>query len=598
MNIPTQILEIYETNNFSNIKLRVDKLKLWDWVLEHCDPVLIDNGKDIEKFISAVNKNNIICENGKQRKLVNSKEGRVFKFCSASYAECQCRKEFMELPENKLLRKQAAEKQHNTLVTRYGENFGKQRAEKAKGTFQNKYGVDNPAKSELIKIQVKKQFDETYGGHPMTIGAIKEKHQSTMQERYGVKFAQQSPKIKKKTQSTVKLGKENNKDYYKNINEKRSATCQTLFGVDNAAKSTVIQKQIKETNLQKRGTSHWKQEHFAPGVYDILADKNKFIDLITYFSVKDVCNLLNVCNTLIYRYHDNYDLEILTRTASQFEDEIYNFLEDHQITSIRRSRKIIKPQELDLYIPDFKLAIEHNGLFWHSEWGAKTPKNYHKIKTDLCKKQGVELVHIFSDEWIHKTDICKSVILSKVGKAEHKLFARNCTIEEIANKDLRQFLDSNHLQGFAPASTAIVLKNNNEIVLAMTFGKPRYNKNIQFEMIRLTSKLNTNVIGGTQKLWAYFIKKYAPASVVSYCDRRWFTGDIYSKLHFVKNADAVPTYWYTNYKERFHRSKFQKHKLIKMGYDKNKTENEIVQNDLNLDKIWDCGQDTWIWRKI
>ena len=251
-----------------------------------------------------------------------------------------------------------------------------------------------------------------------------------------------------------------------------------------------------------------------------------------------------------------------------------------------------------------KLALEFDGLYWHSETAGKD-KNYHISKTQKCEEQGLQLIHIFEDEWISKKDICKSIIGSYLNLTTSKISARKCSIQEISNKEIRSFLETNHLQGYVNASKNIVLIYNDEIVAGMTFGKPRYNKQIEWELLRLVTKCDTHIIGGTQKLWRYFQKTYQPQSVVSYCDRRWFTGKIYETLGFTKKVNAKPTYWYTDYDMRFHRSKFTKKLSVKMASKlghpidelNNLTERQITKDILGLNRIWDCGQDSWIWYK-
>jgi len=59
-----------------------------------------------------------------------------------------------------------------------------------------------------------------------------------------------------------------------------------------------------------------------------------------------------------------------------------------------------KNKEVGIYLPEYKIGIEFNGLYWHSELYKE--KNYHLNKTEECEKQGVELIHIFEDERIYK----------------------------------------------------------------------------------------------------------------------------------------------------------------------------------------------------
>lgn len=77
------------------------------------------------------------------------------------------------------------------------------------------------------------------------------------------------------------------------------------------------------------------------------------------------------------------------------ELEVAEIFSDFEV--IQSSRKIIPPYEIDIYIPELKLAIEFNGDYWHSIHFK--PKYYHITKTLLAKQKGINLIHIFDSEW-------------------------------------------------------------------------------------------------------------------------------------------------------------------------------------------------------
>lgn len=95
---------------------------------------------------------------------------------------------------------------------------------------------------------------------------------------------------------------------------------------------------------------------------------------------------------------------------------------------VENSKSIISPQELDIYLPDYKLAIEYNGLYWHSEQ-AGLDKNYHIDKTMTCEEKGIRLIHVFSDDWEFKKEIVKSRLRSILGFNSNRIGARKCTIK-------------------------------------------------------------------------------------------------------------------------------------------------------------------------
>ena len=169
---------------------------------------------------------------------------------------------------------------------------------------------------------------------------------------------------------------------------------------------------------------------------------------------------------------------------SYCEKEVIEFVKSiYNGVIINNNRKIIAPYELDIYLPEKKLAIEFDGLFWHNDKSGKD-KNYHLDKTEKCEKQGIQLIHIFEDEWIEKQIIVKSIIKSKIGIYDKKIYARKCQIKEIAIKDKNDFLRMNHLQGEDHSQIKLGLFYENELVSVMTFGKPRFNKKYDFEYMK------------------------------------------------------------------------------------------------------------------
>ena len=261
------------------------------------------------------------------------------------------------------------------------------------------------------------------------------------------------------------------------------------------------------------------------------------------------------------------------------------------------NRKIIAPYELDLYLPDYKIAIEIHGLYWHSENHGNKHKHYHLTKLESCEKVGVHLIQIFDDEWKDKQDIIEHKLLSHIKKSKDKVYARKCDIKtNISKIDKSNFLKKYHLQGDDRSSVSIGLYNNNELVALMTFGQLRKalgqtKKQDHYELVRYcTSK---QVIGGASKLFKAFIAIYNPIEVLSYADRRFTTLTkltLYDTIGFKLVGITVPNYWYTrDFRKKLHRFNFTKGRLVKdFNADINKSELSNMR-EMGYDRIWDCG---------
>lgn len=273
--------------------------------------------------------------------------------------------------------------------------------------------------------------------------------------------------------------------------------------------------------------------------------------------------------------------------SSLAEKEISEWLKS--LIVIEENKKFDNKYELDIFIPSKNIGIEYNGLYWHSEINGNKDKNYHLDKTKFFEKQGIQIIHIFEDEWIEKQEIVKSIILSKLGLVQNKIFARKCQIKEITSKESKLFLFDNHIQGEINSKVNLGLFYKEELVSLMSFGKPRFNKNYDWEMTRFCNKVDFNVIGSAGKLLSYFKKTYK-GTIISYADRRYSNGNLYTKLNFLKLNESLPNYYYVNHSIRYSRIQFQKHKLKDKleNFDPNLTEWQNMQLN-GWDRIWDCG---------
>jgi hypothetical protein len=313
----------------------------------------------------------------------------------------------------------------------------------------------------------------------------------------------------------------------------------------------------------------------------------------SHTKVKIICPIHGEFEQLPYDHVTNHGCNKCTTSVSKLETEINDFIKSFSIETITSSMSIIKPNQIDIFVPSNNLAIEFDGLYWHSE--LHKDKNYHLNKTELCEAKGIKLIHVFEDEWLFKQDIVKSRIKNILGLTGNKIFGRKCDIREVNSIESKDFLNNNHIQGNVNSSIKLGLYYNNELVSLMLFGKPRLGigkKYDGYELTRFCNKLDTTVIGGASKLLKYFIKIYNPKQIVSYADRRWSQGDLYSNLGFTEITKNKPNYWYIIGKSRKHRFAFRKDILIKEGFDNSKSEHEIML-ERGIYRVYDCGTITY-----
>ncbi len=296
------------------------------------------------------------------------------------------------------------------------------------------------------------------------------------------------------------------------------------------------------------------------------------------------------------------------KSVSNPELEIRQWLKNNNIEFIPQYK--IGSKRIDIVIPDFNLAIEYNGIMNHSYGKSKYTRfnnweyrdeNIHLNRLILCNEQGLDLIQINENEWCDKSkkDIWISILSAKTN-LNRKIYARKCIVKEITdNKIIKEFLHTNHLQGYCSSNIKLGLYYNEELVSMMTFGKPRFNGKYQWELARFCNKLNTNIVGGASKLFNHFIKNYDSVNIISYCDRRMFVGDLYENLKFQLLYNSHPNYVYTKNGKILSRYQCQKHKLkdiLGENYDETKTEiSNMIDNEYRI--LWDCGNSVYLWEK-
>jgi hypothetical protein len=453
---------------------------------------------------------------------------------------------------------------------------------KMKKTLKDKYGDENYTNVEKGKrTKLEKYGDENYNN--------REKMVQTNIEKYGMKVSLNTLKKTKERSSSGEIGFKSKK--FKEYLESN--------GVDNVSQLSDIKNNRRDQKIKEMLTNIFDGTRLG-GVVMPLFDKNDYTGSEYNKLYKFKCCKCDV------EFEDNlYSGNIPrclncyphNRFKSSIETEILEFLGSHNIDTNHHNRSILSGGEIDIYIPSLNLGIECDGVYWHSEIAGGKDYKYHLSKTQICFDKNIQLLHIWDWEWRCKNEIVKSILLSKIGKST-RIYARKCEIKAISNHDKSVFLKNNHIQGDDTSSIRIGLFYNKELVSVMTFVKSRYDKKYQYELSRFCNLINTNTIGGASKMFKFFIKNYEINSIVTYSDKRFFSGNVYENIGMTRLDDTPPGYHYfhKNTGTPINRTHFQKHKLSRVlsVFDSNLSEWQNMQTN-GYDRIWDCGHYKFEW---
>lgn len=480
--------------------------------------------------------------------------------------------------------------QKTTLLKKYGTESVSTIpgiVEKRKQTNLKKYGETHPTKTVKNRQQARaRNLNRSQEQKDL----IRQKSQATSIARYGVTHHMMDPEQMEKMCQT-NMDRYGAKFPLQNLQIKAKAV--TAKQNQTANQKSLIEIKKQQTLRDRYGVNQASQIKLNKSTIDILSNKDKFIDFVSGKTREQVLDLLKIHEHTLYLRAKQYQATTLFKVPyrSQFEQEVYDFVS--QFTQAEFSeRTILDGKEIDIFFPTELIGIECCGLYWHSELSAGRTEKYHYEKFAKCQEKNVKLITIFQDEWdLKRTQVCDR-LRHLLKKSPDRIYARSCQIKETTTTQAKEFLNLHHIQGYISSKINLGLYYQEQLVAVMTFGNPRYIQQYQYEILRFAS--STSVVGAAGKLFSAFVKKFAPASVVSYSDNRWGTGEVYQKLNFQKQSETIG-YFYTDYKQRYNRTQFQKHKLIKEGADPSKSEWQIMQQQ-GYDRIWDCGQTRWVWK--
>ncbi len=502
----------------------------------------------------------------------------------------------------------------DTTMLNYGVKYtlqSKTLVKRIRETNLEKYGNEVPQRTNIIKQKIVDTNIKIYGSHPSKTSENKEKRKHTNMVRYGVENSNQRPEIRNKTKQTNidRYGFENPM-CNEVIKNKTKDTNLDRYGHVCAMQSTEIKEKIQENNVIKFGCKIPSQNEevkkkITKSIGDVLNLKSIefWINKLNLNDgdveiIDDDITITNHCNI-----HNKFTIDRsllkcrtgagiknlctlcnpLSENVSIKENEVIDFI--NKELGVETTKRRINNSEIDMFIPSHNIGIEFNGLYWHSD---KFKSNdYHLNKTNMCENSGIELLHIFEDEWIYQYDIIKSVIKSKLNIFDRIIDSKECEIKMVSSNDCEDFLFNNDIRGHVLSKIKIGLYYENALVSILILNERLNNT---FEILRYCNLINTKIVGGFNMLMEFFMCKYKPKSIRTVVDRRFSQCEDLVSYGFFNIGILAPDFYYLklNKPVKHNKHKFKKSMLIKEGFDKNKTVDKIMK-ERGFTKIYDSG---------
>lgn len=429
----------------------------------------------------------------------------------------------------------------------------------AKNTIQSRireYGIKRKPKlsreiieNELPKFYKIMDFANHYGFNPRTV--------STYITRHNIDY---------KLKSDVLL---ENKEW---LYEQYVTQNKTLVQLENE-----LQVSRKRINEYIRKHKIPKKPRYKEKVWFV--DENKVIKLAKQgLTSKEIAIQSGCSEEYIRQIQIKNNLPRLEGVnRSSHEKELCKYLDSLGIKYETNKKGIIGKYEIDVWIPSHKLAIEINGVYWHSEKFVKN--DYHYTKRKLAEDNGIRLIQIFEDTWIDKKDIVLSHISHCLGLSTKKIYARKCeVIIDIPIQDRKQFFENTHIQGYANSNFSIGLKYNDEYVAMMLF--------MNDTLVRYATKYH--VVGGFSKLLKHSGKQH----IKTFVDYTLFDGNMYEKCGLIKTRELPPDYKYLYRNRLHHKFNFRKQRFKtddNLGYHDGLSERELAKLN-NIRRVYDAGK--------
>lgn len=431
---------------------------------------------------------------------------------------------------------------------------------------------------------------------------INEGKKQTVRAKYGVDNVSEIAEVREK------ISKANGSE---EVKAKRRETSLKNWGVDNPAKSEKVKAKQRDTFLQKYGVDNpMKNDTIAKMLSDIMSSPEHVEahrqHLFEKYGVTCTNDIPGVREKMIETTMKNHGVPYYVLSPEYLNPEKSNVISQVNKSVAKRLNGCgistefeyrIDRKCYDIHIKDTNILLEIDPTYTHNaignHWDKKgMDKSYHLEKTKLAADNGYRCIHIF--DWDDLDKVIQLLIPKNV------VYARQCKVVEIDHNTASKFETKYHLQGSCRGqSMCLGLYYTGELIQVMTFGKPRYNKKYQWELLRLCTHSEYRIVGGASKLFSCFVRENKPQSIISYCDLAKFDGKVYEQLGFHHVKDTEPQKVWSKNSEKITDNLLRQRgydQLFSANYGKG-TNNEELMLQHGWLPVYDCGQATYSYIK-
>lgn len=523
-----------------------------DFVISRCERYGWNRPEELKKELQE-NKNNIVSDIMTEKYKDEEVKNEMLQKASDTYKERTGFEHNFKNPEE-------VAKYVEIKREKYGDACNSKKARETRLKHNGGIFWTDKQKQQMVNTQIRlygsvANLEKGYRTKLKRYGNSKYVNGDKISETWGTKSKEDIKEIKDKQIQTFRDRYGDN--WADVIREKGKKTSIEKYGVDNVFKLPEVQEKIKQTNLEKYGTMY-------P------------VTLFSYLNNKTISKINK-------RFYDKLlELGCNAELEKSIGNKAYDICVDKTLIEINPT-------------------YTHNSTVGPFIWGSKRePKSttYHLEKTQTALANGYSCIHVW--DWDDYDKIINHF------KPKKTLYARNLEVRIVPNDVSRKFLNDYHFQGSCNnQQIKLGLYKDDDLIQMMTFGKPRYNKHFEYELLRLCTNEDYIVVGGANKLFKYFIDNYNPVSIISYCDLSKFNGSVYTNLGFDLQSTSAPTRHWFNINTGRHitenllnqRGFSQLHgdndyKLYKKG-----DSNEQLMLENGYYEVYDCGQASYVWKK-